>query len=200
MEVSTLKKNICDLDNFSRGQCQLILTQQNIILEKLERLEKLHQHANFSPPSPELHHQTEIDSLNFTEDQLPDPLPIVFTKEELQLSQQEQQQLKINLKDPQTVIKNSNHLCTEKTISRLALKLAHKSYFGQKILFKCTVMGEQGLPGLPRAELSSLKTVLFQQLPKYWKEKNQFESVWNTCVAAINGACRRERYKINPQY
>ena len=149
-------------------------------------------------PSPTIHVSNPETEDTVTFDQLPEPLPIVFTKEELKRTSQEEQELTKTLKDHKQVIQTNSHLSTEKTITRLALKLAHQSFFGARVLSKCTVMGEQGLPGLPRSELVALKIAIFQQLPKYWNEKKEFESIWNMCVTAINGACRRERYKTKP--
>ena len=41
--------------------------------------------------------------------------------------------------------------------SRLAVKLAKESVFGEEVMRQCTVFGTRQLPGLPREELFQLK-------------------------------------------
>ena len=44
-----------------------------------------------------------------------------------------------------------------------ALKLAYRAFFCQSIMQQCSVMGERGRLGLPQAELSTLKKVIFSK-------------------------------------
>ena len=67
-------------------------------------------------------------------------------------------------------------------VGTLAVKLAREAMFGDDVMVKCTVMGEQELPGLPAAELFKLKRVLF---PKLWTSKQEFEPLWKGCVDAM---------------
>ena len=82
-------------------------------------------------------------------------------------------------------------LQTERKLSKLAVKLACESFFGEEIMAKCTVMGFGRYPALPATELSELKQTLFALFPKYWSNPVLFESVWKECAEAIGQACKR---------
>lgn len=77
----------------------------------------------------------------------------------------------------------------------LAVKLAREAIFGDKVLIRCTVMGERELPGLPATELMELKRMLFKQFPQLWAARHEFEPLWKVCVEAIGQACKRLRIK-----
>ena len=70
-------------------------------------------------------------------------------------------------------------------VGTLAVKLAREAIFGDDVMVKCTVMGEREHPGLPAAEL---KRVIFQQFPKLWTSKQEFEPLWKGCVDAMGQA------------
>ena len=61
--------------------------------------------------------------------------------------------------------------------SRLAVKLAKESVFGEEVMRQCTIFGTRQLPGLPREELFQLKKAAFNQFPQFWSHPAQFESV-----------------------
>ena len=136
--------------------------------------------------------QTEAAPVNTSRqslpESLPDPVPIVFTGEAMPSIHIPKQ----TLADPDKVATKYAHKANNAGCSQFALKLAHHAYFGSSILQQYTVMGERGRLGLPRAELSALKTQVFRTLPQYWNDREKFEPLWAKCVDAINGACRRE--------
>ena len=71
----------------------------------------------------------------------------------------------------------------------IAQKQAKECIFGEG---RCTPAGSKELPALPTAELYKLKTIIFQQLPHYWRNPQDFEVVWKEkCWVAIDQACRR---------
>ena len=121
----------------------------------------------------------------------PEPFPIKFMGHSLPSSEIEKEKLQ----DPSAVLAKHPKFRCESRIATLAVKLAKDAYFGPKILSKCTVMGERELPGLPRAELSELKKLLFLQFPNFWHSKQQFEPIWKLCIDAVGQLCKRERSK-----
>ena len=84
-------------------------------------------------------------------------------------------------------------LKVESKIEVLAVKLAHKAFFGPDIMARCTVQGVRDIPGLPVAEFCELKKELFQLFPHYWTNPAEFESLWGTCIESIGQACKRLR-------
>ena len=52
----------------------------------------------------------------------------------------------------------------ESKIATLAVKIAKEAIFGDKILVRCTVLGEQVYPGLPVQEVNELKTASFHSI------------------------------------
>ena len=121
----------------------------------------------------------------------PEPFPIKFVGHSLPSIEIEKEKLQ----DPSAVLAKYPKFRCESRIATLAVKLAKDAYFGVKILSKCTVMGERELPGLPRAELSELKKLLFLQFPNFWHSKQQFEPIWKLCIDAVGQLCKRERCK-----
>ena len=100
-----------------------------------------------------------------------------------------------NLTSVSSVLSKYPKLRCESKIATLAVKLAKEALFGEKILVRCTVVGERTLPGLPIAEVNELKTIIFRQFPQYWRAKHEFESVWKTIVDCVGQACKRLRCK-----
>ena len=140
--------------------------------------------ASVSSIPPNVQQQEHQDELYTA----PEPLPIKFSGTSLPSSEIPRERLL----EPKYVIRIYRELAAE-SITKFALKLVHKAYFGSQILKRCTVMGEQEREGLPRAELTALKQAIFNELPRFWHEREKFEPLWNKCVDAINAACRRER-------
>ena len=106
----------------------------------------------------------------------PEPLPIKFSGSSLSSSEIPRERLL----DPKTVLKMYRDLATE-SITKFALKLVHKAYFGPQIMKKCTVIGEQDRQGLPRAELIALKQAIFSELPRFWNEREVRTSMEQMC-------------------
>ena len=70
-----------------------------------------------------------------------------------------------------------------------------RGFFREDILQQFTVRGYRDLPALPMEEQRSLKQLLFQQYPQFWKNRAEFEPVWNKCVEALNHSCTSLRVK-----
>ncbi len=82
----------------------------------------------------------------------------------------------------------------ESTASKMAVKLAKESYFGEEVLRQCTVMGCRQYPGLPIKELNELKQTMFGLFPIYWTNNIGFDTdIWSQCVTAIGQLCKRLR-------
>ena len=147
----------------------------------------------FPPPPVLTDHSLPQRECNTSpqQDLLHEPSPIIFTGTALSSTAIRKE----SLCDANSVMAEHQHLAKEPTVTKLALKLAHKAYFGDDILARCTVMGEQHRPGLPQKELYAMKTLIFQQFPQFWNDRTKFDPIWNSCVDALNGACRRERSK-----
>ena len=123
----------------------------------------------------------------------PEPFPIKFSDNILPSSEIDRS----ILTTVDAILSKFSKLCCESKVGTLAVKLAKEALFGDKILIKCTVMGERGLPGLPAAELMELKKILFREFPHLWASRHEFEALWKTCVDSLGQACKRLRHK-NP--
>ena len=51
---------------------------------------------------------------------------------------------------------------------------------------RCTPAGSKDLPALPRAELYTLKSIIFEQLPHNWKKPEESEKIWKSEVVGCN--------------
>ena len=56
----------------------------------------------------------------------------------------------------------------------VAVKQAKEAHLGKDIMDHCKVNDQCQLPGLPLAELNSLKQVMLQQFPEFWNNSAQF--------------------------
>ena len=97
----------------------------------------------------------------------------------------------IPLVHPDRIINKYRTYCTESRVSTLAQRLAAKSYFGDRILARCTVMGCRSHPALPIVELNRLKEKIFQLFPQHWADPTTFEDTWTSCCTAIGQRCKR---------
>ena len=70
-----------------------------------------------------------------------------------------------NLRPPELTVKLHPNLLSESRLHTLALKLAMESYFGPKIMARCTVMGVHIIHGIAYCRI---KQFLFNTLVKYW--------------------------------
>jgi len=101
---------------------------------------------------------------------------------------------KAQLVNPDIMISKYKHLYQERDkISNLAQKLAQKSYFGDDVLVRCTVLGTSRYPALPVSVLNDIKAKLFQLLPEFWMDPEEYEKTWSECSNAIGQRCRRLR-------
>lgn len=143
-----------------------------------------------SLPSPGDQHSSQLQSSEHSLD-APEPFPIKFTGKSLPSSEID----KMSLHATKTTLHKFSKLHCESKIGTLAVKLARISIFGDRVLMKCTVMGERELPGLPATELMDLKRILFRLFPKLWGNRYEFEPLWKICVDALGQACKRLRLK-----
>ena len=114
-----------------------------------------------------------------------EPFPIKSTGHNLPSSEID----KAELQPVETILRKFPKLQCESKIGTLAIKLAKVAIFGDKVLFKCTVMGERELPGLPAAELMELKRILFRLFLNFWVSRHEFEPLWKVYVDALGQAC-----------
>ena len=73
------------------------------------------------------------------------------------------------------VLEKHTALRTECKLGVLAVKLAREAIFGDPILRRCTPRGWNDTPALPQAELNLLKTILFEQFPRFWSCPEEYE-------------------------
>lgn len=97
-------------------------------------------------------------------------------------------------KSIRAVIEQNHKLTTTSKVSTLAVRISRDAVFGEKVMKQCTALGGRDLPGLPREELYEIKKSLFDLFPMFWKNKEDFESVWAGCIDAIGQACKRLRH------
>lgn len=96
-------------------------------------------------------------------------------------------------KTVKVVVEQNHKLANTSRVSTLAVRIAREAVYGEKLMKQCTVFGGRDLPGLPREELFHLKKVIFDLFPAFWKNPEDFESVWSGCIDAIGQACKRLR-------
>ena len=100
---------------------------------------------------------------------------------------------KQKLRSPEDVLQKYSNLRGRAKVGLLTVKLAKEAFFGENVMVMCTVNGKRQLPGLPLAELNSLKQTVFQQFPEFWNNCAEFEDVWGVCVDALNQSCKHTR-------
>jgi len=105
------------------------------------------------------------------------PLPIGFDPKRSYLPSSEIS--KHTLKSVDQVLRENNRYMDDlvKNVGTLCQVLARDAFFGKDVLIKCTPGGKNAV-GLPRSELFSLKTTMFNMFPKYRTCPTQFESTW----------------------
>ena len=94
----------------------------------------------------------------------------------------------------EVILLNAKYRALNKALT-LAVKLAREAIFGDGILYRCTISGERGFPGLPQKELQDLKRIILQQFPQFWQAPIEIEPTWRSCCEAIGQACKRLRDK-----
>ena len=84
--------------------------------------------------------------------------------------------------------------------SWLAVRLSCEAYFGKELLKKCTVIGCNNKPHLPREKVAELKSKILSLFPQFLSSPVEFEPtcIWTKCVAAINHCCAGLRAKDLP--
>ena len=87
---------------------------------------------------------------------------------------------------PDAVINKYPKLMSLANIGRLAVRLACESYFGKDLLKKCTVVGCNDKPALPKHLVLDLKAKLLSIHPQFRTTPVEFEPFWCKCVGAIN--------------
>lgn len=146
------------------------------------------------PPHRKSLHPTNHQSLEHPQENSsysPEPFGIKFGENILPSSEIP----RAGLVPAEHILQKFSRLRCESKVGTLAVKLAREAIFGDKVLIRCTVMGERELPGLPATELMELKRMLFKQFPQLWAARHEFEPLWKVCVEAIGQACKRLRIK-----
>lgn len=100
---------------------------------------------------------------------------------------------KQKLRSPEHVLQRYSNLRGRAKAGLLTVKLAKEAFFGENVMVMCTVNGKRQLPGLPLAELNSLKQTVFQQFPEFWNNCAEFEDLWAVCTDALNQSCKHTR-------
>ena len=94
---------------------------------------------------------------------------------------------------PDQVVEKYPQLKTPSGMSRLAVKLARESFFGEKVMGLCTPQGRSDQDKLPREPLLRLKLYLVRLFPSL--SNADFEGYWKTCLTSIGQACKSIRNK-----
>ena len=68
-----------------------------------------------------------------------------------------------------------------------------ESFLGQAVMLKCTVAGDQELPGLLEHEVQLLKNQMLILFPGYWNSPVEFEPLWTECTESFGQGCKRFR-------
>lgn len=76
---------------------------------------------------------------------------------------------------------------------RLAVRLACESYFGKRLLQKCTVYGHGSFPPLPKEKVMELKKKILNLYPQFISSPLEFEPTWTKCINVINHCASRLR-------
>ena len=96
---------------------------------------------------------------------------------------------------PDQVVEKYKQWKTPSGMSRLAVKLARESYFGENVLGMCTPQGRSEQDKLPREPLLDLKLYLVRLFPTL--NNAEFEGYWKVCLTSIGQACKSIRKNKN---
>lgn len=96
---------------------------------------------------------------------------------------------------PDVVVEKYAALKSPALMSRMAVKLARESFFGEELMQCCTPQGNSsaGLQELPKSVLYDLKLYLARLFPSL--SKADFEGYWKNCITSIGQACKGIRTK-----
>ena len=86
-------------------------------------------------------------------------------------------------------------LCCQKNVSRLAVKIARESIFGQKVMQESTPSGTLKLKKLAPGKLETIKNTIRTFFPSSDINAAEFELTWKVCIESISQACKHERKK-----
>ena len=87
-------------------------------------------------------------------------------------------------------------LCCQKNVSRLAVKIARESIFGQKVMQESTPSGTLKLKKLAPCKLETIKNTIHTFFPSSDINAAEFELTWKVCIESISQACKHERKKV----
>lgn len=100
-----------------------------------------------------------------------------------------------SLLHPDSVIQKYPKLRTISNAGRLAVRLAHESYFGKDLLYTSTVYGQKDHKALPLDKVLELKRKMLSIHLGSVSSEVEFEAVWTKCVNAINHSASALRSK-----
>lgn len=140
---------------------------------------------------PQLECETAPDKTPVLQESGPEPLSLRHTY--LNKPLPSSQIPKHSLKSIEDVLKANRDLKCEKKAGTLCQKLVKEAIFGSDIMRRCTLAGSKEFRALPKAELFYLKTIIFKQLPQFWRNPADFEKkIWKSkCWVVIEQACKR---------
>ena len=81
------------------------------------------------------------------------------------------------LLDPDAVIKKYPKYLNLASAGRLAVRLSCEAYFGKEFLKKCTVIGCNDKPPLPREKVEELKSKILSLFPQFLSAPVKFEPI-----------------------
>lgn len=103
----------------------------------------------------------------------------------------------VPLIEPEMVVEKYPKLVKRSKITTLAVRLAKESYFGKRMMYRCTVRGIGEFEALPQEKLMQLKAfVKALAVPRCVSSKVEFENLWKDCTYSIGQACKTIRLNI----
>ena len=110
--------------------------------------------------------------------------------------------VKVHFSKPQKLISIAEvigkypKLLSKDKASRLAIKMARESVFGNETMRCSTVRGTQDLPALNSDGMDAIRNALFSRLPISWSSLAEFDDLWKCCAAAVGQSCKSLRKKF----
>jgi hypothetical protein len=110
--------------------------------------------------------------------------------------------VKVHFSKPQKLISIAEvigkypRLLSKDKASRLAIKMARESVFGEETMRCSTVRGTRDLPALNSDGMDAIRNALYTRLPISCNSQAEFDDVWKCCVAAVGQSCKSLRKKV----
>ena len=96
--------------------------------------------------------------------------------------------------NPADVVDKYPYFLKRSKLSRLTVRLAKESFFGEDIMERCTVAGAGPHHALPPTVLTDLKNFMRDlACPHYVNTRASFEIFWKNCLISLGQACKALR-------